>query len=239
MGNARWTGVRLRDVLDRPDDLFWTKTACRIPDTPNADVRPGETGFATVPISRMNPRSRVTNLRAGRTVPPDAPLAVRGIALGGDAGMARVDISPDGSASWQPATLGADEGRCSFRRREGDPARPVRSIPRAGARPRRRRGPRHGPSDGPGRRPRPDGFPPRKRGASGRRPSLPRRRPAGATDANCVTCHSAGMVLNQPPLRRAEWTAEVGRVARVCKAPVSPGDQAAIIDDLAATKGRS
>ncbi len=63
--------------------------------------------------------------------------------------------------------------------------------------------------------------------------------PADAINANCVTCHSAGMVLNQPPLSRAEWTAEVGKMARVYKAPVSPEDQAAIIDYLAATKGKS
>ncbi len=104
------------EVLDHPDDQFWMKTAYRIPDTPNANVRPGETGFATVPISRMNPRSWITSLVSGQAVPPDAPLAVRGIALGGDAGVARVDVSPDGGASWQPATLGADEGRYGFRR---------------------------------------------------------------------------------------------------------------------------
>ncbi|MGI4976114.1 MAG: molybdopterin-dependent oxidoreductase [Janthinobacterium lividum] len=104
------------EVLDRPDDQFWMKTAYRIPDTPNASVRPGETGFRTVPISRMNPRSFVTNLAPGQKVAADAPLAVRGLAMGGDAGVARVDVSTDNGTSWQPATLGTDEGRYSFRR---------------------------------------------------------------------------------------------------------------------------
>ena len=60
---------------------------------------------------------------------------------------------------------------------------------------------------------------------------------ADAINANCVTCHSAGMVLNQPALSRADWTAEVRKMANVYKAPVSPEDQAAIIDYLAATRG--
>ena len=61
---------------------------------------------------------------------------------------------------------------------------------------------------------------------------------ADAINANCVTCHSAGMVLNQPALSRADWTTEVHKMANVYKAPVSDADQAAIIDYLAATRGR-
>ena len=104
------------EVLDHGDDQYWMKTAYRIPDTPNADVKPGATGFRTVPISRMNPRSFVTNLRRGQSVTAAAPLPVRGIALGGDAGVARVDVSGDNGKTWLPARLGADEGKYSFRR---------------------------------------------------------------------------------------------------------------------------
>lgn len=100
------------EVLDGPDDNFWMKTAYRIPDTPNANVKPGQTGFATVPINRMNPRSFVTNLAAGATVKPGG--TVRGLALGGDCGVKSVELSTDGTA-WQPATLGHDEGTYSFR----------------------------------------------------------------------------------------------------------------------------
>ncbi len=39
------------EVLDHADEQFWTKTAYRIPATPGANVRPGETGYATVPIN--------------------------------------------------------------------------------------------------------------------------------------------------------------------------------------------
>ena len=45
---------------------------------------------------------------------------------------------------------------------------------------------------------------------------------AAAINNNCVACHSAGMVLNQPPLSRAEWAGEVHKMANVYKAPVSP-----------------
>ena len=106
------------EVLDHADDQYWMKTAYRIPDTPNADVKPGATGFKTVPISRMNPRSFVTNLHSGQTVSAGAPVSVRGIALGGDTGVARVDVSTDAGRTWLPTKLSADEGKYSFRRWE-------------------------------------------------------------------------------------------------------------------------
>lgn len=55
--------------------------------------------------------------------------------------------------------------------------------------------------------------------------------------ANCLTCHSAGMILNQPTLKRAVWDAEVHKMISVYKAPVQEADAALIIDYLAKTKG--
>ena len=103
------------EVLDKPDDNFWMKTAYLIPDTPHASVKPGETGFKTVPINRMVPRSFVTNLKDGASVPAGASTLVRGIAFGGDTGVAKVELSPDGGKSWLVTTLGKDEGKYSFR----------------------------------------------------------------------------------------------------------------------------
>ena len=103
------------EVLDAPDDNYWTKAAYRIPDTPGANVKPGETGFKTVPINRMVPRSFITNLAPGATVRPGAPVPVRGIAMGGDCGVARVDVSDDGGRTWRQAALGRDEGAYGFR----------------------------------------------------------------------------------------------------------------------------
>jgi len=71
-----------------------------------------------VPINKMVPRSFVTNIKSGETVQAKAPILARGIALGGDSGVARVDISSDGGKTWRAATLGGDEGRYGFRRWE-------------------------------------------------------------------------------------------------------------------------
>jgi DMSO/TMAO reductase YedYZ molybdopterin-dependent catalytic subunit len=103
------------EVLDRPDDTYWMATAYKIPDTPHADVRPGQTGVKSVPISRMVPRSFITNLKEGATLKAGAPALARGIAFGGDTGVAQVAFSSDGGRSWRPAQLGRDEGRYSFR----------------------------------------------------------------------------------------------------------------------------
>ncbi len=103
------------EVLDRPDENFWMKTAYTIPDTPSANMKPGETGVKMVPINAMVPRAFVTNLRPGDTVHAGAATAVRGLAFGGDAGVRAVDVSVDGGANWRPASLGRDEGKYSFR----------------------------------------------------------------------------------------------------------------------------
>jgi len=103
------------EVLNAPDDNYWTKTAYTIPDTPYANVEPGETGVKMVPINKMVPRSFVTNIKAGATVQAGAPTLVRGIAFGGDTSVARVEVSSDGGKTWQAATLGKDEGKYGFR----------------------------------------------------------------------------------------------------------------------------
>jgi DMSO/TMAO reductase YedYZ molybdopterin-dependent catalytic subunit len=103
------------EVLDGPDTNYWTKTAYTIPDTPHASVTPGQTGFRSVPISRMVPRSFITNITAGDKLQAGAPTLARGIAFGGDTGVARVDFSGDGGRSWQQAQLGRDQGKYGFR----------------------------------------------------------------------------------------------------------------------------
>jgi DMSO/TMAO reductase YedYZ molybdopterin-dependent catalytic subunit len=103
------------EVLEQPDTNFWMKTAYTIPDTPYANVQPGQTGFKSVPISRMGPRSFITNIKSGDSLQAGAATLVRGIAFGGDTGVSRVDFSSDGGKSWQQAQLGKDEGKYSFR----------------------------------------------------------------------------------------------------------------------------
>src|SRR3979411_2513394 len=76
------------EVLDRPDDNYWMKTAYTVPDTPNADIMPGQTDVPFVPINRMVPRSFITSIRSGARLPVGAPTRAGGIAFGGDAGVA-------------------------------------------------------------------------------------------------------------------------------------------------------
>lgn len=108
------------EVLDRPDDNFWMKTAYTVPDTPHANITPGQTGVKMVPISKMPPRSFVTNLKAGAELKAGVPTLVRGIAFGGDSGVAKVELSADGGKSWTATTLGKDEGKYSFRQWQTD-----------------------------------------------------------------------------------------------------------------------
>ncbi|MBS0249461.1 MAG: molybdopterin-dependent oxidoreductase [Proteobacteria bacterium] len=104
------------EVLDTPDENFWTKKAYLIPDTPGANIKPGEKDVKMVPINRMVPRSFFTNVAAVANVKASAPNALRGIAFGGDCGVARVETSVDGGHSWHTAELGSDEGKYGFRR---------------------------------------------------------------------------------------------------------------------------
>jgi mono/diheme cytochrome c family protein len=52
---------------------------------------------------------------------------------------------------------------------------------------------------------------------------------ADIANANCLICHSAGMVLRQPPLTVAEWRTEIEKMKTSFGAPI-PSEQ---IDELA------
>ena len=106
------------EVLDGTDDNYWMKKAYLIPDTPFANIEPGQQGVSMVPINRMVPRSFFTSIREGTKLPVGAETTVRGIAFGGDGAIARVLFSPDAGSHWQEARLGADHGKYSFRQWE-------------------------------------------------------------------------------------------------------------------------
>jgi len=103
------------EVIGEPDTNFWMASAYLIPDTPGANMTPGQAGVKLVPINRMVPRSFITNVKAGAIVPAGKPLELRGIAFGGDTGVKRVEVSSDGGKSWGDAKLGKDEGKYGFR----------------------------------------------------------------------------------------------------------------------------
>ena len=107
------------EVLGAEDDNYWMAKAYRVPATPFASVSPTAKDFPTVPISKMVPRSWVTSLAEGANVAFQPRLPVGGIAMGGDAGVAKVELSADGGRSWTLAKLRPDEGKYGFRRFDG------------------------------------------------------------------------------------------------------------------------
>ena len=59
---------------------------------------------------------------------------------------------------------------------------------------------------------------------------------ADAINNNCLACHSADMVLNQPALPMTQWHAEVDKMRTAYKAPIDPKDVDAILDYLVSVK---
>jgi hypothetical protein len=70
------------------------------------------------PINRMLPRSFFTSLADGAAVEQGQTLNVRGIAFGGDTGVAKVLLSLDQGQRWQEARLGASHGKYGLRQWE-------------------------------------------------------------------------------------------------------------------------
>ena len=56
---------------------------------------------------------------------------------------------------------------------------------------------------------------------------------------NCLGCHSADMVLNQPAQPEAVWNAEVDKMRKAYKAPIDPKDVDGIVAYLVSIKGAS
>ena len=61
---------------------------------------------------------------------------------------------------------------------------------------------------------------------------------ADAINNNCLACHSADIVLNQPAMSKVRWQAEVDKMRTAYKAPIDPKDVDAILDYLVSVKGK-
>jgi hypothetical protein len=55
---------------------------------------------------------------------------------------------------------------------------------------------------------------------------------ADAANNNCLACHSAGMVLNQAAMSKAQWRTEVEKMRTAYKAPIDPKDDDAVVNYL-------
>ena len=72
-------------------------------------------------------------------------------------------------------------------------------------------------------------------------PDSDRMFPGPGSDAinnNCLACHSAGMVLNQPAMSKDAWKSEVNKMINNYKAPVASEDVATIVEYLVALGGK-
>ena len=103
------------EVTSHPGPNLWMAGAYKVPDLPNGSMKPGQTGVKFVPISAINPRSFFSNLADNDKLPMGQAFAVRGLAFGGNAALAGVDISTDNGVSWNSAQLEKDWGTYSFR----------------------------------------------------------------------------------------------------------------------------
>ena len=61
----------------------------------------------------------------------------------------------------------------------------------------------------------------------------------GVAQANCLVCHNADYVYNQPALTRTQWTAEVNKMRAVYKANIADDDVPKIVDYLMSQNGKT
>ena len=103
-------------VVSQPEKNFWMSPAYRLPRGKFATPTFKSQLYApNEPITAMVVNSLITSLRTGQQIPRGRPLEVRGVAWDGGAGIAKVEVSTDTGTTWQPAKLGKDLGRYSFR----------------------------------------------------------------------------------------------------------------------------
>jgi DMSO/TMAO reductase YedYZ molybdopterin-dependent catalytic subunit len=105
------------DVMPRPFDGFWMKTAYRIPRGafPETEKFLSQQTASTTPITEMMVNSLITNLENGHRFTLGEWIEVKGIAWDGGHGIERVEISTDEGKTWRLVKLGEEAGRFSWR----------------------------------------------------------------------------------------------------------------------------
>ena len=96
-------------VADREFDSFWVATGYRYPTkrvAPGAAVDPKD----MAPLTGLVVKSLITTPLDGATVAP-GKIDVAGFAWAGETDIARVDVSTDHGASWQPARLAGEQAQ--------------------------------------------------------------------------------------------------------------------------------
>jgi DMSO/TMAO reductase YedYZ molybdopterin-dependent catalytic subunit len=112
--SVKWlTNLR---VIDREFDGFWVATGYRYPTklvAPGAAVDPKD----MAPLSGLVVKSLITRPLEGAVIGP-GKVDVAGFAWAGEPDIAKVDVSTDHGASWQPARLTGERAKYAWRRFE-------------------------------------------------------------------------------------------------------------------------
>jgi DMSO/TMAO reductase YedYZ molybdopterin-dependent catalytic subunit len=105
------------EVVTKPFDGFWMKSAYRIPlgRFPVVARFASQETTVNTPITEMVVNALTTSHADGATVPAGRALAIGGVAWDAGYGINAVDISTDGGRTWSAAVLGDDLGRFAFR----------------------------------------------------------------------------------------------------------------------------
>ena len=105
------------NLVSKPFDGFWMKSAYRIPlgKFPVVSRFTSQETAINTPITEMVVNSLITSHADGARVKAGAPLTVGGIAWDGGYGITSVELSTDGGVTWVAAALGEDLGKFAFR----------------------------------------------------------------------------------------------------------------------------
>lgn len=104
-------------VHEKPFEGFWMKKAYMVPKgVSNGDERPDSLATDVEPISVMDVRSIFVSPEPNEAIKAGQQTDVQGLAFDGGYGITKVELSSDDGKTWQPAKLGTDLGKYSWRR---------------------------------------------------------------------------------------------------------------------------
>jgi len=118
-----WTGtywvkhVNSINLVNKPYDGFWMKSAYRIPvgKFPIVARFASQETAVNTPITEMVVNSLITSHADNASVRAGQRATISGIAWDGGYGIRSVEVSTDNGKTWVPATLGQDLGKYAFR----------------------------------------------------------------------------------------------------------------------------
>ena len=68
-------------------------------------------------------------------------------------------------------------------------------------------------------------------------PMLPAGKGVEKVQVNCAVCHTPHYILNQPPLSKETWIAEVAKMQKSYGAPIPPENVEEIVEYLVSVRG--